>query len=532
MSEGSIRERLAALSRGELIGLVALLAVTLGGAGLWYVRSLPRPVEVSTGRAAAPRPLPPRRPRPGDPRPGRRRGLGSPPRRVRVHRGGSGDRRDRRGGRGSPGCGARGAEPRRAARGRHPGPRAEARGRRAGGRPCSAGRRSRAASINVNTATAAELEALPGVGEVIAQAIVDYRTENGPFALGRRAARRERDRRRDAREHPGPGHRVSAWIAPGARGRVLGRPARCTRRRRASPDPCGWLRAGGALLPPRPASRPGPVRGGRVARAIAGSSAPDARSRGPRSRPRLVWAHADRRCGCLAARARRARRCWRSGGGACTSIGCGTRCSRGSRGPRHRRGVAPSRSRRSSADRWSAVRRRPLVSVGRRRRGRPRDGLALAAATSRAERRSGRPPPGLGLGASRRGPGVRRRSCCRRGIVAELEVGRGRTRSVPRRSRRSGGRSRSGRSSAVSIGSLFPAREAGLLMGLALGDDSRLDPGLERDFRATGLSHLLVVSGENVAMVLAPMLALGPRCGCPGGRGSRSGSGRSRSSSC
>ena len=38
-----------------------------------------------------------------------------------------------------------------------------------------------AALINVNTATAIELEELPGVGEVIAQAIVDYRTENGPF---------------------------------------------------------------------------------------------------------------------------------------------------------------------------------------------------------------------------------------------------------------------------------------------------------------------------------------------------------------
>ena len=35
--------------------------------------------------------------------------------------------------------------------------------------------------INVNTASASELEALPGVGEVIAQAIVDHRTENGPF---------------------------------------------------------------------------------------------------------------------------------------------------------------------------------------------------------------------------------------------------------------------------------------------------------------------------------------------------------------
>ena len=45
-------------------------------------------------------------------------------------------------------------------------------------------------------------------------------------------------------------------------------------------------------------------------------------------------------------------------------------------------------------------------------------------------------------------------------------------------------------------------------MGLALGDDSRLDPALARDFQATGLGHLLVVSGENVAMVLGPVLGL------------------------
>lgn len=35
--------------------------------------------------------------------------------------------------------------------------------------------------ININTATAKQLELLPGIGEVIAQRIVDYRTENGPF---------------------------------------------------------------------------------------------------------------------------------------------------------------------------------------------------------------------------------------------------------------------------------------------------------------------------------------------------------------
>ncbi len=60
-----------------------------------------------------------------------------------------------------------------------------------------------------------------------------------------------------------------------------------------------------------------------------------------------------------------------------------------------------------------------------------------------------------------------------------------------------------------SIVATFPPREAGLLLGLAVGDDSGLDPIVERDFRASGLSHLLVVSGGNVAMVLAPVLALG-----------------------
>ena len=35
--------------------------------------------------------------------------------------------------------------------------------------------------MNINTATAAELETLPGIGEVLSQRIVEYREEHGPF---------------------------------------------------------------------------------------------------------------------------------------------------------------------------------------------------------------------------------------------------------------------------------------------------------------------------------------------------------------
>jgi competence protein ComEA len=183
MSEGSIRERLAALSRGELVGLVALLAVTLGGAGLWYVRSLPRPVEVAELPGPGDAPLP-------------AASAGPSPEVVILVDVAGWVRR--------PGVyefdeGARVIDAIDAAGGARSGALLESlnlaapladgiqilvpREGETFAPPASGGSVAGVAGlINVNTAATTELEELPGVGEVIAQAIVDYRTENGPFA--------------------------------------------------------------------------------------------------------------------------------------------------------------------------------------------------------------------------------------------------------------------------------------------------------------------------------------------------------------
>jgi competence protein ComEC len=60
------------------------------------------------------------------------------------------------------------------------------------------------------------------------------------------------------------------------------------------------------------------------------------------------------------------------------------------------------------------------------------------------------------------------------------------------------------------LGQGMPAREAELARGFVLGQDERIDPATVEDFRRSGLSHLLAVSGQNVvllALLAMPVLA-------------------------
>jgi competence protein ComEA len=49
----SLRERLDTLSRGELAGLIVVIVATLAGVGFWYSRSLPKPIQIAETPAPA-----------------------------------------------------------------------------------------------------------------------------------------------------------------------------------------------------------------------------------------------------------------------------------------------------------------------------------------------------------------------------------------------------------------------------------------------------------------------------------------------
>lgn len=176
----SFRDRLDTLSRGEIVGLIVVLVAVLGGAGLWYARSLPKPVTIARAAPGAA---------------SQESASPSPTVTIIVDVAGEvaepgvyefneGDRVidaiERAGGQlpkadlsllnlaapltdgtqilvskaGPPGVVVPG-----------------------GGTVGSSG-----GLININSASATELETLSGIGEVLAATIVEYREQNGPFA--------------------------------------------------------------------------------------------------------------------------------------------------------------------------------------------------------------------------------------------------------------------------------------------------------------------------------------------------------------
>jgi competence protein ComEA len=173
------RERLDTLSRGEIAGLIVVLVAVLGGAGLWYARSLPKPVTIA--QAA----------------PGVAVSSVSPSPSVTLIVDVAGEVEQ-------PGV-YEFAEDDRVIDAI----------KRAGGQlpkadlsllnlaaPLTDGTQilvpksgppgavvpgggtagSSSGLINVNSASAAELETLSGIGEVLAATIIEYREQNGPFA--------------------------------------------------------------------------------------------------------------------------------------------------------------------------------------------------------------------------------------------------------------------------------------------------------------------------------------------------------------
>ncbi len=176
--DGGFREWLGGLSGRELVLLGILGVAALGGAGLWYVRSLPQPVAIHAQPVAAPS---------ATPSPGvlivhvagwvEEEGVYDLPEGSRVI-----DALDAAGGpkRGAELSALNLAAPltdgqqvlvSRAA------PAAATAGAPASGVPATGA----ATLVNINSATAEELETLPGIGEVLAATIIQYREEHGPF---------------------------------------------------------------------------------------------------------------------------------------------------------------------------------------------------------------------------------------------------------------------------------------------------------------------------------------------------------------
>ncbi len=67
----------------------------------------------------------------------------------------------------------------------------------------------------------------------------------------------------------------------------------------------------------------------------------------------------------------------------------------------------------------------------------------------------------------------------------------------------------------AALGRGMPAREAALARGFVLGEDEQVDERTTDDFRRSGLSHLLAVSGQNVALLALLAMPLLAALGMP-----------------
>ncbi len=192
---GGLRDRLASLERREKIGLAVIGGLVVVGAVVWYMRSLPSTVQITeVGRAGAQGPRASDAPVPGP---------SSTPAEIVVDVAG----RVRHPGVYTFHVGDRVVDAIEAAGGALPGSDltslnlaalltdaeqivvgkvgagGSASGTSVGGSSSggSGGSGAPGEKVNINTATADQLEALPGIGPVLAQRIVDYREQHGPF---------------------------------------------------------------------------------------------------------------------------------------------------------------------------------------------------------------------------------------------------------------------------------------------------------------------------------------------------------------